>query len=140
MNMRRLVLAAVVAWVAFVAIGFVVNTILLRDVYLQNASALRPEADMNRLVPFGLGAGLLGFLVFAYVYAKGYEGGNGVQEGLRFGVLVALLIACFAMVWNYIVFPISGTMAVYGLIDLFIEFSIYGMIVGALYKPRTSAP
>ena len=55
---------------------------------------LRPPAEMN--LAFGLAASLLGFFVFAYAYAKGYEGGAGAVEGLRFGVVVGLLLACFS--------------------------------------------
>ena len=51
---------------------------------------------------------LTGFFAFAYAYAKGYEGGNGVLEGVRFGVVAALIVIGFAGIWHYVFFPITA--------------------------------
>jgi hypothetical protein len=88
-------------------------------------------------VPLGFVATLVGFFVFAYMYAKGYEGTNGTVEGVRFGVLVALLVCCFGIVWQYVVYPISGSMLVAMVIDVIAETALYGAIVGSIYKPAT---
>ena len=138
MNFARIAAAAVVAWIAWLAIGFFVNTILLVDLAQANAAAMRPEADLNARLPIGFGVGLLGFFAFAYAYAKGYEGTSGVMEGMRFGVLAALIVIGFGVIWQYVVFPISGTMAVVAMIDTLVELAIYGAIVGAIYKPVAS--
>lgn len=135
MRFGRLALAAFVAWVVFLVIGFVVNTVLLADVMARNADAMRPEANVMANLPFGFAFGLVGFFVFAYAYAKGYEGGRGMVEGMRFGVIVGLLLVCFGVIWQYVVFPISGELLVYWILDYIVEFAIYGMIVGYLYKP-----
>ena len=133
MNFSRLAVAASAAWVAFIIIGYVVHGVLLTDLYARQASALRPGGNAHPM--YGFGAALVGFFVFAYSYAKGYEGGQGTQEGMRFGVLVALMLICFAAVWVYVVFPISGGLAAVLAVDYVVEFAVYGMIVGAIYKP-----
>ena len=51
MNFGRLAIAAVVAWIVSIPVGFL----------------------------------LVGFFAFAYAYARGFEGGSGVMEGVRFG-------------------------------------------------------
>ncbi|MDP6581906.1 MAG: hypothetical protein QF681_14725 [Vicinamibacterales bacterium] len=53
---------------------------------------------------------------------------------MRFGVLVAIMLICFAGVWGYVVFPISAGLAAALAIDYIVEFAAYGMIVGAIYK------
>ncbi|HEX9814513.1 MAG TPA: hypothetical protein VGB31_06155 [Myxococcota bacterium] len=135
MNFARIAAAALVAWIAWIGIGFFVNSVLLADLALANAAAMRPEADLMAKLPLGFGFGLIAFFAFAYTYAKGYEGANGVMEGIRFGVLAALLVIGFGVIWQYVVFPISGTMAVAAIIDTIVELAIYGAIVGAIYKP-----
>lgn len=139
MNFGRLAAAAVAAWVASMAIGYLVNEVLLAGVYAAEAAAFRPRGEMN--VPIGMAAMLLGFFVFAYAYAKGYEGTSGAQEGLRYGVIVALMLTCFSLVWQYVVYPISTTLLAYMVVDALVEFAIYGSIVGAVYRPpaRTTA-
>ena len=139
MNMRRIALAAIAAWVVWMALGFIINGYLLADYYQQNAGAMRPDAEMMPKLPLGFGLGLVGFFVLAYMYGKGYEGGSGVQEGLRFGVLVSLLLICLSVVWNYIVFPISGTLTFIWIVTTLVVFAIYGMIIGAIYRPTSTA-
>lgn len=135
MNFPRVAMAAVSAWILSIGIGYVVNEILLKDIFLANAAAMRPEAEIMGNLPLGFGFMLVGFFAFAYAYAKGYEGGSGVMEGIRFGVLVALMIDCFAIVWAYATTPINTTMFAAMVIDYIVEFSIYGAVVGAIYKP-----
>ena len=133
MNFGRVASAAVVAWIVYLGLSPLVNNVLLAELYAQHARVFRPAAEMN--LAFGLGAALIGFFVFAYAYAKGYEGGNGAVEGLRFGVVVGLLLACFAVVWNYVVLPVSGSLGVAWVVDTLVEMALYGVIVGLVYRP-----
>lgn len=137
MNFGRIAAAAVVAWMVSIAIGFFVNTVLLADLALANAAAMRPEAELMARLPVGFGFLLLGFFAFAYVYAKGYEGG-GLVEGIRFGVLAATIVIGFGVAWQYVVYPISGTLGAAVIVDTIVELAIYGAIVGAIYKPVES--
>jgi hypothetical protein len=135
MNFARVAMAAVAAWVVSIPVGYVVNEILLKDIYTANAAAMRPEEAMMASLPLGFVASLVGFFAFAYAYAKGYEGTNGSVEGIRFGVIVALMLGSFGIVWQYIVFPISGTLLTAWVVDVVAEFALYGAIVGSIYKP-----
>jgi hypothetical protein len=135
MNFARVAIAAVAAWIVSLPVGYVVNEILLKDIYRANAAALRSEAALQANLPIGFAATLVGFFAFAYTYAKGYEGTNGMMEGLRFGVLVAIMVNCFAVVWTYVTSPISGSMVTAMMIDVIVEFALYGAVVGAIYKP-----
>ena len=134
MNFSRLALAALTSWAAFFLVGFLVHGVLLTDLYAQQSSGVRNES-VSPVVGFGVA--LIGFFAFSYAYAKGYEGGSGLQEGVRFGVLVAFMLITFAAVWGgYVIFPVSGRLAMTLAIDYVVEFAIYGMIVGSIYRPR----
>ena len=135
MNFQRIAMAAVAAWIAAMAVGFLVNDFLLSEFYSANQAAIRPEADLNARLPYGFVFLLVGYFAFAYVYAKGYEAGSGVMEGIRFGVLVAILVSCFGLIWQWVVFPIDGTMAAVIIVDAVFEYALYGAIVGAIYRP-----
>ena len=139
MNYTRVAIAAVVAWAVSVVVGFVVNEVLLADVYAANQAVMRPEAEIFRMLPIGFVFLLLGFFTFAYMYAKGYEGGSGLMEGLRFGFCVGVLITGFGLIWQYLLYPITGTMAMSIIIDQLFESTLYGAIVGLIYKPAAHA-
>jgi hypothetical protein len=133
-NFGRVAAAAIAAWILYLGLSPLVNNVLLADLYARHASVFRPAAEMN--LTFGLGATLVGFFVFAYAYAKGYEGGSGAVEGLRYGVVVGLLLATFSVAWNYVVLPVSGALAAAWIVDVIVEMAIYGTAVGLIYKPR----
>jgi hypothetical protein len=133
-NFGRVAASAVVAWVVHVALSTLVWSQILPEMAARHASLLRPAAEMN--LTLGYGVSLLGFFVFAYAYAKGYEGGPGAVEGLRFGVIVGLFLACFGAVWSYVMMPISGGFAAAMIVDAIVEMAIFGVVVGLVYKPR----
>jgi hypothetical protein len=139
MNLPRVAVAAVVTWVVYLCVSYLVHAVLLTDLYMQFRSVMRPEDQANAILPVGFVFALVGFFAFAYAYAKGYEGGNGLQEGLRFGVIVGILLCCFAKIWEYMVWPVGGTLLMAWLVDLIVEFALYGMIVGLLYKPSAAS-
>jgi hypothetical protein len=137
MNVPRLALAAIAAWIVSIVLGGVVNSFLLAGIYAEHAQVFRAAGDMN--LPLGFTWSLIGFFVFVFTYAKGYEGGNGLVEGMRFGVLAGLLLICFGVIWEYVVFPVSGKLVVFWVLDTLIEFAIFGMVVGFVYKPKPKA-
>ena len=131
MNFTRVALAALAAWVAFVVVGSFVHSAMLDGLYPRRPG-LGPGTVGQSI---GFAVVLLGFLAFSYTYAKGYEGGHGPVEGMRFGVLVALMLVSFAVVWAYVVVPIPPPHAAALALHYVVEFTAYGMIVGAIYKP-----
>jgi hypothetical protein len=135
MNFPRVAMAAVAAWVVYLGVNFVVHAVLLKEIYMQHAAAMRPEAEASAILPIGFVFALLGFFAFAYAYAKGYEGSSGVQEGLRFGVLVGILLCAFGSIWDYMVWPVATRLAILWMVDFILEFALYGALVGAIYRP-----
>jgi hypothetical protein len=135
LNFARVAIAAVVAWVVYLGVSFAVHTVLLRDLYVEHLGAMRPQAEQDAILPIGFVFALVGFFAFAYTYAKGYEGGRGAQEGLRFGVLVGILICTFRVVWDHMVWPVSLQLTTAWMIEYIVEFAIYGSLVGIIYKP-----
>ncbi len=135
MNFGRLAAAAIVAWLSYLAINYGVNTYVLADLYAQHAAVFRPQGEMNLVLGFGVT--LIGFFAFTYAFAKGHEGGNGVQEGLRFGVIVGIMLVAFTVTWNYVTLPVSGRLGVAWVVDTLLEMAVYGVIIGLVYRPVT---
>ena len=135
MNFTRVALAALAAWVLYMVMGYLVHGVLLSDLYMQYTGVMRPEAQAQTILPVNFGVVLVGFFAFAYAYAKGYEGGNGLQEGLRFGVLVGIMLCTFGTIWEYMVWPVGRRLLAAWLIDYIVEFALYGIVVGLIYKP-----
>jgi hypothetical protein len=139
MNLPRVAIAAVVAWIVYLGVSFLVHTVLLDTLYKQHLNAMRPEAEQAAILPVGFVFALVGFFAFAYTYAKGYEGSSGTQEGLRFGVLVGILICCFRVIWDHMVWPVSLQLTAAWMVEYIVEFALYGTVVGLVYRPAPRA-
>ena len=135
MNYGRLALAAIAAWVVDAVYGFVVYGTVLSSEFGRYPGVYRPNAVGPSYLPVIFVGILLAMFVASYVYAKGYEGGSGIQEGMRFGVLMGLLVLGYSGIVNYAILNIgrrlAGSVAIAGLV----EWTIAGIVIGAVYKP-----
>jgi hypothetical protein len=132
-----MVAGGVAAWVVSLVLGYLINNVWLLHVYQANAWAFRHAEDIPPLLPIGFGAQLIACVVFAYAYAKGYEGADsGILEGLRFGLVVAIMVDGFAIVWNYVTEPIALRLGALQMLEHIGEFGVYGAIVGVIYHKK----
>ena len=136
MNVRRFVIASIVAFVVIAVVEFVIHGILLSGVYQRAAGAFRQEPEAQRL--FWLF--YVGYLIFAFfftfMYTKGYERDRGgLAQGLRFGLYVGVMIGALeSLVW-YVVLPVPGALAVYWFVAYVVMALAAGATVGSLYRP-----
>src|SRR5215510_11776753 len=138
MNYPRIALAGLAAWLASIALGYVIHDIWLLRLYQANAWAYRRADDIRELLPVGLAAHLLGSLAFAFAYAKGYEPNreaSGVAQGVRYGLIIAVIVDGFAVVWNYVSEPIATRLGLLQVLGIVGQFGICGAIVGLIYHP-----
>ena len=82
---------------------------------------------------------LVAMLVASYLYAKGYEGGSGLQEGMRFGVLIGLFIVGYVAGVNYAIMNIGKRMAACYAVAGLVEWVVVGMVIGFVYQPAAPA-
>jgi hypothetical protein len=140
MNFPRVLLAALAVWVLYLALGALIHGVMLADLWivLQRQGLTRSPSTWGAYAPLGYALALPGALAFAYTYAKGYEGGPGMQEGLRFGVLVGLMLVAFGLTWSYVTFPVPLQFLTSMSIATVIEFAVLGMAAGLVYGTRST--
>ena len=101
---------------------------------MHNAAVAREQVNFLFIV---LGYGALAFLM-SYAYPIGYKGGTPVKEGLRFGILVGLLVA---LPLNLILHGVWKVTLAGSLVDSIyhvIEQIVGGIIIALIYG-NTSA-
>lgn len=137
MNYKRWIQASIAVFVGLFILEFIVNAILLQDIYRKYASVWRSEAEMQSMM-FLMWLGYAIFSVFfTLIYTKGYEPKKpGLQQGLRFGLYIGLAFAPMqSLVW-YVVLPIPGILAFYWFLAGMVEFTAVGALAGLIYKPN----
>ena len=131
--MKRLIVAFIAAYIFTFFWGWLLNGVLLKDIYAETPNLWRSQSEMMSLFHWIIIGQALVIFAFVMIYASGFAGG-GVAAGIRLGIL--LEIAAIGMrLAIYAVQPFPGKLIVYGSISGLIEMIIVGAVVGGIYKP-----
>jgi len=135
MNGKSLALAAVVAWVVDSIYGFLVFGMALNSEFARYPAVFRPFEAVQANLPLMFGSSLVAMFVVAYIFAKGHDGGPGIREGLRFGVVFAAFGLFAISIPNYVIFNYGRMLAVKTAIGGGVEMVLMGVVLGLMYKP-----
>jgi hypothetical protein len=139
MNQKRIVLAAVAATIADFAYGFLVYGTLLTSSFAAQGDVYRPPDAQTAYMGIGALGILLAMIAASAIYAKGYEGGSGVQEGARFGLLMALFAIGYSSLVNYATIRLGGRHTGMMAAAALGEWVLAGVVIGLVYKPRSAS-
>ena len=134
--MKRFILAFVAAYIFIFSWGWLLNGVLLKDIYVQTPNLWRSQSEVMSLFHWIIIGQALIVFAFVMIYASGFAGG-GVAAGIRLGVLLEIAAIGMRMGF-YAVQPIPGKLILYGSVSGIIEMIIVGAIVGAIYKPAVA--
>jgi len=131
--MKRFIVAFVAAYIFIFFWGWLLNGVLLKDIYAQTPNLWRSQSEMMSLFHWIIIGQALVVFAFVMIYTSGFAGG-GVIAGIRLGIL--LEIAAIGMRMGiYAVQPFPGKLIVYGSVSGLVDMIIVGAMVGAIYKP-----
>jgi len=136
MNLKRWVLATVGAFVVLMVADFVVHEAWLGGFYRAHAEWWRPAAEMKARMGCLFASQLVLAALLTLVYAKGYEQGKGaVGQGVRFGVLMGLLLFLPKIFMTHFVYPYPVSLLVNWFVGGVMEVTLAGVVIGLLCKP-----
>ena len=133
---KKLIIAWIVLFVAWMVGSFVVHGVLLRSDYMQLTNLFRPESDQQKYLPLMLLAHVMLSGAFVWIYARGVEAKPWMAQGVRFGVAVALLAIVPIYIIYFVVQPMPGDVVIKQIIFDGILMVILGTIVAWLYRDR----
>jgi hypothetical protein len=132
MNVKRFVFASLAVFVVGMILDFIIHMVILKEVYEALASIWR--ADMNSLMWIMYAFTLIFAFLFVYIFTKGYEG-KGIMEGVRYGLLIGLLMLLTGVFGQYVTYPLPFNLVIQWFIFGMIEFIILGIVAALIYKP-----
>jgi hypothetical protein len=137
MNYSRLGLAALGATVAYFAFGFLLLWLvpaLINEAH-KYPNVFRPKEKMMTVMPIGMVATLMAILVVAIIFAMIPQGGSGIAQGARFGVLIGIFVVCGFVLHNYVNLNIGLKLALGQAVAYFVQWTVVGIVIGLIYKP-----
>ena len=133
MNVKKLVLTIIVVFVVANITGFLIHAMLLAPDYMAVKEHYRPEGQEKMIWI------CMAYLAFAIgsviVYAKGVEAKPWLGQGIRFGILMWLVLAVPSFFIAYAVQPVPTMLMVKQVLFEGIDKIVLGVITAALYRP-----
>jgi len=132
MNWKRFLWAGLVILVVRKGLAYFIETVILRRDYESLSDLLRPDVLSTVWLMFIVG--LLVAFAFTYIFVKGREG-KGIQEGVRFGIVIWLFVTVPTGLGAWMMFPIPiAQIGKWALMGLLLNL-ISGILAAAIYKP-----
>lgn len=134
MNVKRLLLAIVVAFVITFGTDFLIHGVWLSPDYEANKALWRPENEMQSFFHWTLIAQLLCSATFVIIWAKGFAG-RDLATAITFGLLMGLFQGIWAII-NYVVMPLPGALATKWFLAGTAQCILLGVVTALIYKPE----
>ncbi len=131
MTVKRYITAVVVIFVINQITDPIIHAFILGDAYEALQHVWRPDMMSKMWVIFA--TSFLMALVFVFIFIKGYEN-KGVIEGIRFGLIVGVLMNIVGVFNQYAVYPIPASLAFQWAIFGMIQYILYGIAAGLIYR------
>lgn len=133
--MGQRLIATVLIFISWVISDFIFHEKLLKADYTATASLWRPVEQMN--LPLMWGVSLITALIFVIGYCQLIQN-KSPQKGIKYGVIIGLLIGIGFGFGSFAYMPITLKIAVTWFISTLVNFTIAGTIVGKLVKKELS--
>jgi len=136
MNLLRIFLAALAAFVAYMVVGGLTFAVPgTKSEFLKYPAIYRDQQGQMSHMAIGMPAMFVAMIVLAVLYAMLYRGGSGFVEGLKFGVLIAIFSVCTFVLHNYVNLNIGLKITLQQTVAYSVEWIVAGIVIGLIYRP-----
>ncbi|MCI0445451.1 hypothetical protein L0152_19840 [bacterium] len=132
--MGRTLISVIVIFVLSMGFGFVIHEILLKSDYDQVRQLFRTEEDGKAHFIYLVLGQLIFSIGFVWVYNKGKEAKPFFEQGIRYGIAIAVLTSIPMFLVYYAIQPLPGMLVVKQIVFDSIGVIIRGIVVAALNK------
>lgn len=137
MNTKRFLMAFIAAFVFVFLFGYAWYGNLMHGIHGEVPAIWRSDADFNSHFPWLiLGHAVMAF--FLTMLFASFAAGGGARAGVRLGILVAFLYIGDNLI-SFAVMPLTPKILCGWILGNLLQFAIAGAIVGAIYKPSSTA-
>jgi hypothetical protein len=137
-NTKRYLLASLAVFVFFYFVEYLIHAVYLAGPYEAVPNLFRPEEEKSGFFVWLTVAYVILALAFAYIFTRGYQG-RGIGEGARYGVLIWLVAALPASLFDYAVQPWPAKVVGTWIVAYLIEIVLAGVLLALIYRPRATA-
>ena len=131
---KTMLISVVVIFVIAMGLGFLIHGVLLAPDYAQLPNLFRTKEDGAAHFPFLILAHVFFAVGFVWIYNKGKEAKPFLEQGIRYGIAIAVLSTIATYLIYYAVQPMPGMLVLKQIIFDTIGVILMGIVVAWLNK------
>jgi hypothetical protein len=135
MNLMRVGLAALGAFVAYFALGGLFFTRpSMRAEFMKYPAVYRSEETMKSVMPAGMIGMLLSMIALAILFALLHPSGGDWRTGVEFGSIIALFALGSFVLHNHVNLNIGSRLTTFQAVAYTVEWLVVGWVSGLIYR------
>jgi hypothetical protein len=139
MDMKKTVIAVVAGFVLQMGGSYLLHSVILMSSYAATADLWRSEDAMGHRMWVMLIAQFLFVLGAVLIYQRGAERKGAVGQGIRFGILLAMVSIIPGSLINYVTIPVPHRLAFHWIIGEGVQCLLLGLLTAFICQPKDSA-
>jgi hypothetical protein len=138
MNFGRMAVAALCAFVAYMALGGMLFGAIpsLKAEFLKYPNVYRSRQGQVSHMPVGMLAMFLSVAILSVLYAMVCRSGAGMTTGATFGALIGLFFLGSFVLHNYVNLNIGLRLTLFSAAAFMLEWTVVGVVLGPIYRPK----
>jgi archaellum biogenesis protein FlaJ (TadC family) len=133
--MKKAIFAVLVGFVVQLGGLFLIHSVLLKQDYVDTAALWRPHDEQVTRAWAMLLAVLIYVIGAVLVYMRGVERKPWMGQGIRFGILLALVVVVYSSLSAWVILPIPHMLAVKWIVCESLLSVVFGLAVAGIYQP-----
>jgi hypothetical protein len=139
MDMKKTLIAVVAGFVLQMGGSYLLHSVILMNSYTATADLWRTEDAMGHRMWVMIVAQFLFTLGAVLIYQRGVERKSPVGQGIRYGILLALVSIVPASLIEYVTVPIPHTIAFHWVLGEGVQCVLLGLLIAFTCQPKDSA-
>ena len=134
MDWKKFIAAVVVGYLLLGVLAFLIHNVWLMPVYREYEGVWRADAVMMHKRWVMLVGQLIFTILFTWIYTRGVENKPWVGQGIRYGILMTLLVVVLSACAQYTIYPIPYTLALKWMGGGGVQLVVLGLVVAAFCR------
>jgi hypothetical protein len=119
--------------------SYLIHSVILMKSYMATEGLWRSEEAMAHRMPYMLIGQFIFVLGAVLIYQRGVEKKSWVGQGIRFGILLALVSCVQGSIIQYVVTPLPHRLVAHWIILESVLTILLGLLIAGICQPKDSA-
>jgi hypothetical protein len=139
MSMGKTIGAIVAGLILQSATSYLIHQVVLTPDYMATAATWRDPADITHRMWAILLANLIYVTGAVIIYMRGVENKPWPMQGIRFGILLALVTAVYSSLYSWVILEVPHMLAVKWICMEGIQCLLLGLLIAAILQPSSQS-